>query len=150
MSIWIRSTGLRALRLAAVVLAIVACGAVPAATGASESSAGEMNAVHQVRALKITVLVTNLAGDPGAGDGEWGFSALVEVDGHKILYDTGASADMVLKNAKALHVDLSDVEDVALSHDHADHVGGLMALRREFAKTNPPRHESRARGGSHI
>jgi 7,8-dihydropterin-6-yl-methyl-4-(beta-D-ribofuranosyl)aminobenzene 5'-phosphate synthase len=92
---------------------------------------------HPVRALKITVLVTNVAGDPRAGDGEWGFSALVEVDGHKILYDTGASPDLVLRNARALHVDLSDVEDVVLSHNHWDHVGGLLTLRAEFSKTNP-------------
>jgi 7,8-dihydropterin-6-yl-methyl-4-(beta-D-ribofuranosyl)aminobenzene 5'-phosphate synthase len=92
---------------------------------------------HPVRALKITVLVTNVAGDPHAGDGEWGFSALVEVDGHKILYDTGASSDLVLRNARALHIDLSDVEDVVLSHNHWDHVGGLLALRAEFSKSNP-------------
>jgi hypothetical protein len=30
---------------------------------------------HQVHALKITVLITNVAGDPHAGDGEWGYSA---------------------------------------------------------------------------
>jgi 7,8-dihydropterin-6-yl-methyl-4-(beta-D-ribofuranosyl)aminobenzene 5'-phosphate synthase len=90
-----------------------------------------------VHALKITVLVTNLAGDPGKGDGEWGYSALVEVDGHKVLYDTGASAELVLRNAQALSIDLSDVEDVVLSHNHADHVAGLMALRREFSKVNP-------------
>jgi 7,8-dihydropterin-6-yl-methyl-4-(beta-D-ribofuranosyl)aminobenzene 5'-phosphate synthase len=95
------------------------------------------NDKHAVKALKITVLVTNLGGDPRAGYGEWGYSALVEVDGHKILYDTGASPDLVLQNAHALHVDLSDVEDVVLSHNHWDHVGGLMALRRELSKTNP-------------
>ena len=33
------------------------------------------------RALKVTVLSTMLAGDPGRGIGEWGFAALVEVDG---------------------------------------------------------------------
>jgi 7,8-dihydropterin-6-yl-methyl-4-(beta-D-ribofuranosyl)aminobenzene 5'-phosphate synthase len=109
-----------------------------AASGASYAAAGDaQNTKREVRALKITVLVTNLAGDARAGDGEWGYSALVEADGHKILYDTGASADMVLRNARALHVDLSDVEDVILSHNHWDHVSGLMALRREFAKTNP-------------
>jgi 7,8-dihydropterin-6-yl-methyl-4-(beta-D-ribofuranosyl)aminobenzene 5'-phosphate synthase len=102
--------------------------AAPATAGAS---------LHPVRALKITVLVTNVAGDPRAGDGEWGFSALVEVDGHKILYDTGASPDLVLRNARTLHVDLSDVEDVVLSHNHFDHVGGLLTLRAEFSKTNP-------------
>jgi 7,8-dihydropterin-6-yl-methyl-4-(beta-D-ribofuranosyl)aminobenzene 5'-phosphate synthase len=92
---------------------------------------------HHVHALKVTVLVSNLAGDPHEGDGEWGYSALVEVDGHKILYDTGSSPDMALKNAKALKIDLSDVEDVVLSHNHYDHVGGLMTLRRELSKINP-------------
>jgi 7,8-dihydropterin-6-yl-methyl-4-(beta-D-ribofuranosyl)aminobenzene 5'-phosphate synthase len=97
----------------------------------------ETHASHQVRALKITVLVTNVAGDMHAGDGEWGYSALVEVDGHKILYDSGASPDMIVKNAAALHVDLSDVEDVVLSHNHWDHVGGLMTLRSTLTKANP-------------
>jgi 7,8-dihydropterin-6-yl-methyl-4-(beta-D-ribofuranosyl)aminobenzene 5'-phosphate synthase len=87
--------------------------------------------------LKITALVTNVAGNPHEGDGEWGYSALVEADGHKILYDTGASPDLALRNAKALHIDLSDVEDVVLSHNHWDHVGGLLTLRRELSKTNP-------------
>jgi len=91
----------------------------------------------QVQALKITVLVTNLAGNARGGDGEWGYSALVEASGRKILYDTGSSPDMVLKNARALRVDLSDVEEVVLSHNHWDHVAGLMTLRREFAKANP-------------
>jgi 7,8-dihydropterin-6-yl-methyl-4-(beta-D-ribofuranosyl)aminobenzene 5'-phosphate synthase len=112
-------------------------------------AAGDVKVSHEARALKITVLVTNVAGDPRLGEGEWGYSALVEVDGHKILYDTGASPDMVLKNAKALHVDLSDVEDVVLSHNHWDHVGGLMALRREFSKANP-RAMSRVHVGAAI
>ena len=40
-----------------------------------------------VKALKITVLSTMLAHD---GVGEWGYAALVEVDGRRILFDTGA------------------------------------------------------------
>jgi len=92
---------------------------------------------HQVHTLKITTLVTMVAGNPHDGDGEWGFSALVEADGHKILYDTGASPDLVLKNAAALKIDLHDVEDVVLSHNHWDHVSGLMTLRRELMKSNP-------------
>ena len=117
--------------LLAALWLILAPGAARAET------ANAQNAKRDVHALKITVLVTNLAGDARAGDGEWGYSALVEADGHKILYDTGGSADMVLRNARALHVDLSDVEDVILSHNHWDHVSGLMALRREFTKINP-------------
>jgi 7,8-dihydropterin-6-yl-methyl-4-(beta-D-ribofuranosyl)aminobenzene 5'-phosphate synthase len=111
--------------------------------------ADQTNAPHQVRTLKITVLVTNVAGNPFEGDGEWGYSALVEVDGHKILCDTGASADMILRNAAALHIDLSGVEDVILSHNHWDHVGGLMSLRRELTKVNP-RAISRVHVGARI
>src|SRR3984957_19833935 len=113
------------------LLAVILTCSTPAA------AAGDVKTSHEVRTLKITVLVSNVAGDPHLGDGEWGYSALVEVDGHKILYDTGASSDMVITNAKALNIDLSDVEDVVLSHNHWDHVGGLMTLRREFAKANP-------------
>jgi 7,8-dihydropterin-6-yl-methyl-4-(beta-D-ribofuranosyl)aminobenzene 5'-phosphate synthase len=110
---------------------------------------GAGSANSQARTVKITVLVTNLGGDPYEGDGEWGYSALVEVDGHKILYDTGLSADLVLRNAKALKIDLSDVEDVVLSHNHYDHVGGLMSLRRELSKINP-RAMSRVHVGAGI
>ena len=110
---------------------------------------GAGSANSQAHAVKVTVLVTNLGGDPYEGDGEWGYSALVEVDGHKILYDTGLSADLVLRNAKALKIDLSDVEDVVLSHNHYDHVGGLMSLRRELSKDNP-RAMSRVHVGAGI
>ena len=130
---------LRILQPAAALFAVVLMCSTPAA------AAGDVKTSHEAHRLKITVLVTNVAGDPQLGDGEWGYSALVEVDVHKILYDTGASSDMVLNNAEALHIDLSDVEDVVLSHNHWDHVGGLMTLRREFAKTNP-----RAMGRVHV
>jgi 7,8-dihydropterin-6-yl-methyl-4-(beta-D-ribofuranosyl)aminobenzene 5'-phosphate synthase len=71
------------------------------------------------------------------GIGEWGFAALVETDGKKILFDTGARPNTVLQNAKELKLDLSDVQDVILSHFHYDHTTGLMTLRREFSKNNP-------------
>jgi len=87
----------------------------------------------QVTAQKITVLSTMLA-DHGLG--EWGYAALVEADGHKILFDTGASPDVVLKNARSLGIDLSQVEDVVISHNHGDHTGGLIALRRELMARN--------------
>lgn len=58
-------------RLTAMTLGCGAYGAAP-----SDSRA---------HAVKVTVLVTNLGGDSYEGDGEWGYSALVEVDGHKIL-----------------------------------------------------------------
>jgi len=87
-----------------------------------------------VHSLKITILSTMLADE---GIGEWGFAALVETDGHRILFDTGARPNTVLENARELKLNLSDVQDVILSHFHDDHTTGLMTLRREFSKFNP-------------
>lgn len=82
-----------------------------------------------VRALKIQILSTMLADD---GIGEWGFSALVEADGRRLLFDTGARPRTVLENAAELKVDLTHVPEVVLSHNHSDHTGGLLTLRRDL------------------
>src|ERR1700756_4478868 len=100
----------------------------PSLAGAQgDSAASPRSAPAQIHALKITVLSTMLVGDP-TGIGEWGFSALVEADGHRILVDTGAHPDTVLHNARDLKVDLSNVIEVILTHNHSDHVGGLLTL----------------------
>ena len=88
-----------------------------------------------VHAAKITVLSTMMT--DRAGFGEWGFSALVEADGKRVLFDTGGRPETVLTNARELGVDLSGVEDVILSHNHWDHTMGLVTLRRELMKVNP-------------
>src|SRR5215469_9133333 len=84
----------------------------------------------KVQSLEVRILSTMLADDDGFG--EWGFSALVVADGHRILFDTGAHPDTVLRNARELKIDLSDVPDVILSHHHYDHTAGLITLRREY------------------
>jgi metal-dependent hydrolase (beta-lactamase superfamily II) len=65
---------------------------------------------HRVKSLRIEVLSTMLSSGPGVG--EWGFLAVVDVDGRRILFDTGGRPEAVLKNAKELHVDLSNIPDV--------------------------------------
>ena len=88
-----------------------------------------------VQSLKITVLSTMLA--DGDELGEWGFAALVEVDGRRILFDTGNQSDVVLKNARTLKSDLSTVPDLVLSHWHSDHTGGFLTLRRDVMARAP-------------
>lgn len=83
-----------------------------------------------VRDLRITILSTMLA-DKGLG--EWGFGALVEVDGRRLLFDTGAHEDVVSRNARELKVSLETVPEVVLSHFHGDHTNGLVSLRHEVA-----------------
>lgn len=102
---------------------------------------------HPVRKLKVTVLSTMLTS--GAGLGEWGFAALLEADGKRWLVDTGARAETVLKNAAELGLDLSGITDVVITHNHADHTGGLLTLRREL-RTRNPNALSRAHVGAGI
>jgi len=83
---------------------------------------------HRVQSLEVKVLSTMLADMDGIG--EWGFSALVIADGHRILFDTGARPETVRNNARELRVDLTNIPDVILSHNHGDHTGGLITLRR--------------------
>ena len=119
---------MRLLRTWVVVLLAMTAAPAWAQTGADA----------QVKAVKVTVLSTMLVGGAGAnGIGEWGFAAVLEADGRRILIDTGARAETVLKNVAELKVDLSDITDVVLTHNHSDHTGGLIALRREFMKKNP-------------
>lgn len=94
-------------------------------------------AAETARAVKVTVLSTMLSGDPGGGIGEWGFAALLEVDGRRLLIDAGQRPETVLRNAAELKIDLSDVTDLVITHNHGDHTGGLITLRRELAKKNP-------------
>jgi 7,8-dihydropterin-6-yl-methyl-4-(beta-D-ribofuranosyl)aminobenzene 5'-phosphate synthase len=109
--------------------------AVIAATLVGASAGPAPDGTAQVQSLKITILSTMLA--DGKELGEWGFSALVEADGHRILFDTGAHPDVVLKNAQSLGVDLATIPDVVLSHNHWDHVGGLLTLRQSVLPRAP-------------
>ncbi|PCI75350.1 MAG: MBL fold metallo-hydrolase [SAR86 cluster bacterium] len=85
--------------------------------------------------VKVTVLSSNLAN--GAAVGEWGLSALVEVDGNCILFDAGRYPDTVIRNAAVLNVDLSCVTDVVFSHFHFDHTTGLLPLLDNLREINP-------------
>jgi 7,8-dihydropterin-6-yl-methyl-4-(beta-D-ribofuranosyl)aminobenzene 5'-phosphate synthase len=101
------------------------------------SSAGAQSTDAPVKAMKVTVLSTMLVGGAREGVGEWGFAAVLEVDGRRWLIDTGARAETVLKNAQELKVDLSAITDLVITHNHDDHTGGLLTLRREMARKNP-------------
>ncbi len=127
------SWNVRTIRMMLVLLALSL--ATAHATQSRAAATANVQAA-QVHALKVTVLSTMLVGDT-TGIGEWGFSALIEADGHRVLLDTGGHPDTVLENARDLKIDLSDVQDVILTHNHWDHVSGLLTLRQEMMKKNP-------------
>jgi 7,8-dihydropterin-6-yl-methyl-4-(beta-D-ribofuranosyl)aminobenzene 5'-phosphate synthase len=79
--------------------------------------------------MRITVLTENVAG--GKLLAEHGLSYLMEIDGEKILFDTGHS-DVFLKNAKILGIDIeneNEIKTVVLSHGHWDHGDGLRFIK---------------------
>jgi 7,8-dihydropterin-6-yl-methyl-4-(beta-D-ribofuranosyl)aminobenzene 5'-phosphate synthase len=71
--------------------------------------------------VRVIVLSTMLADTEGVG--EWGFGALVEADGRRILFDTGKFPETVLRNSRELGIDLSTIEEVILSHNPSPHGG---------------------------
>jgi len=76
---------------------------------------------------QITILY-DAFGKPSAMEKDWGFAALVEYGGKRILFDTGDNPDILASNAKAKRVDLSKLDFVVLSHRHGDHMGGMEYL----------------------
>jgi 7,8-dihydropterin-6-yl-methyl-4-(beta-D-ribofuranosyl)aminobenzene 5'-phosphate synthase len=59
---------------------------------------------------------------------DWGFSALIEYGGKRILFDTGNNADTFAQNVKALGIDLKKLDFAIISHRHGDHTSGLSYL----------------------
>ena len=84
--------------------------------------------------VKITTLSENTANHGFVG--EWGLSILLEVDGTRILMDTGWGFSAVY-NAQLLGIDLDTIDAIVLSHGHRDHTGGLRdILRRRRTPVN--------------
>jgi 7,8-dihydropterin-6-yl-methyl-4-(beta-D-ribofuranosyl)aminobenzene 5'-phosphate synthase len=84
---------------------------------------------HGQAPVHVTYLYDNTVAVRGATP-DWGFACLVEAHGRTVLFDTGASADILRHNLATLKVSLDRVDALVLSHDHADHTGGLAALGR--------------------
>src|SRR5687768_4612888 len=79
----------------------------------SRVAVAQDKAPRTVESLKVTILSTMLA---DSGIGEWGFAALVEADGRRILFDTGARPNTVIENTRSLGIKLASIRDVILSH----------------------------------
>ncbi|HCE58014.1 MAG TPA: MBL fold metallo-hydrolase [Prolixibacteraceae bacterium] len=85
--------------------------------------------------MKITILTENVAG--GKFLAEHGLSYLIEIDGEKVLFDTGHT-DVFLRNAEKLGIEIHyEVKTVVLSHGHWDHGGGLQYLENKNLITHP-------------
>ncbi|MBN1355376.1 MBL fold metallo-hydrolase [bacterium] len=77
--------------------------------------------------MKITIVFDNTSRRDDLREG-WGFACIVDAEGHRILFDTGADGSILLNNMRTLDLDPASVETVFISHDHWDHTGGLPDL----------------------
>lgn len=84
----------------------------------------------QLTDIRLTVLVDNSSGIQGL-KAEHGFSCLVEADGYRVLFDTGAN-NALRENSRYLGVELRGLDALVFSHGHYDHTGGLAAVAQEL------------------
>ncbi len=78
---------------------------------------------------RITILY-DAFGNTAGMEKDWGYAALIEYGGKRILFDTGDNPEILAHNASAKGVDLSRLDFVVISHRHGDHVGGMEHLLR--------------------
>ena len=65
---------------------------------------------------------------------DWGYSALIEFDGKRILFDTGDNIEVFRKNVERMQVDLTRLDMVVITHAHGDHTSGLRYLLSKSPK----------------
>lgn len=58
---------------------------------------------------------------------------------HTVLFDAGPEGALFLRNCRNLGVPLTDVEEIAVSHGHWDHMGALLDALDHIAASRPGR-----------
>ncbi|MDP8980375.1 MAG: MBL fold metallo-hydrolase [Acidobacteriota bacterium] len=94
---------------------------------------------------RITIVCDNTAARPGL-IAAWGFSALVEVGGQRVLFDTGSKPELFLANLRQLGIDKSSITATVISHEHPENpspirrilpAGVIYFLDSVLAKSSP-------------
>src|SRR5262249_17259820 len=103
-----------------ILRGLVAIAALAMAIGVSAAN-------PQQSAAQITVLY-DAFGKTSTLTKDWGFAALVEYGGKRILFDTGNNAEVLTHNVEAAGIDLKQLDFAVVSHRHGDHTSGLNHL----------------------
>jgi 7,8-dihydropterin-6-yl-methyl-4-(beta-D-ribofuranosyl)aminobenzene 5'-phosphate synthase len=95
--------------------------------GCAATSPSSPAASADPTAVQITVLYDAFGKSSGMQK-DWGYAALVEYRGKRILFDTGNHPGILAQNAKAKGIELAKLDFVVMSHRHGDHMGGMAYL----------------------
>lgn len=72
--------------------------------------------------MKISVL----------GSGSAGNSTYIEVDGLKILVDSGFSCKKIEEKLEKIGKNLADISAILITHEHSDHINGAGIIARKY------------------
>jgi len=89
-------------------------------------------AAAQDSPARVTIIY-DAFGKPSPLKRGWGYSALIEYGGRRILFDTGSNLGDFTYNVNGLGIDLARLDFVVLTHRHGDHTSGL----HQVLKVNP-------------
>src|SRR5439155_26630 len=104
--------------VAALAMGLARCAATTSPPQAARAASAK---------AQITILY-DAFGKSSSMQKDWGYAALIEYGGKRILFDTGNNGDTLAQNAKAKGIDLSKLDFVVMSHRHGDHMGGVAYL----------------------
>ena len=76
---------------------------------------------------QLTVVYDNTTVRPDLKT-DWGFSALVDFQGQRMLFDVGNKPEIFLANLKQLGIEKSSIQATIISHEHASHSGGVYKV----------------------
>ncbi len=79
--------------------------------------------------FEVKIVFEENQGEEGFLSGR-GFSALIynSFTNSFLLFDTGSEGDLLIHNIKQCGVEISDIKKIIISHNHAEHSGGLESL----------------------
>ena len=101
---------------------------------------GFLSSSEVARRPRLDVVTGEKPGEPMLA--EFGWSALVKVEiagrTHSILFDTGLGKQALLHNAKALRIDLKQIEALVISHGHPDHTAATPETLSGIGRENLP------------
>ena len=92
-----------------------------------QAAATRKSSGKEKKYVSLTILYDNYVFTEGLKS-DWGFSCLLTGTEKTILFDTGTKGKLFLENIDKLKINPEDVDVVAISHNHGDHTGGLLAF----------------------
>jgi Metal-dependent hydrolases of the beta-lactamase superfamily II len=99
---------------------------------------------------KITCLYDEGAKEGTPLIGAKGFSVLVEVDGNKVMFDTGGRGKYLMTNLMHLDIPAESIDQLVISHGNKPYVGGINDLLEEREAVLPIMYPRSAEGSKNM